>query len=133
MKSVLARLIVMTWLVMLVGCGGGGSTTSNDRLEQAFQQGRSGVWLSGHGTVVRELGGTGAEQRFQVRVSDELTIVLRRDTQTASRISVQPEDRLSFHGRYDFHGGGGTVSMTHPDSSQPGGGGWIEVNGVRQD
>jgi hypothetical protein len=132
MKSMVSRLLALGWIIMLFGCSGG-STPSNDRLEQAFAQGRSGVWISGHGTVVRELGGTSAEQRFQVRIGDELTIVLRRDIQAASRINVQPEDRLAFHGRYDFHGGGGTVSLTHPDPSQPGGGGWIEVNGVRQD
>lgn len=132
MKSIVTWLLAAALISLLVGCGGG-SDTSNDRLEQAFAEGRSGIWLSGHGTVVRELGATGGEQRFQVRINQDLSIVLRRDTQTASGISVQPGDRLAFHGRYEFHGGGGTVSRTHPDPSQPGGGGWVEVNGVRQD
>lgn len=132
MKSVLSKLLLAAIIAMVAGCGGG-TSASNERLEQAFVEGRSGVWLSGQGTVVRELGTTGTEQRFQVRISDELTIVLRRDIEAASRINVEPEDRLTFHGRYDFHGGGGTISLTHPDARQPGGGGWIEVNGVRQD
>lgn len=132
MKLIHTRLIPALLIALLVGCGGG-TDTSNERLEQAFAEGRSGIWLSGHGTVVRELGATGDEQRFQVRINEDLTIVLRRNTAASSVVSVQPDDRLAFHGRYEFHGGGGTVSRTHPDPSQPGGGGWIEVNGVRQD
>jgi hypothetical protein len=89
--------------------------------------------VDGYGTVVRELGSTGAEQRFQVRIDDSLTIVLLRDTDAASPMTVSEGDRIRFHGRYDFHGGGGTVSGVHPDPDQPGGGGWVEVNGVRQD
>lgn len=132
MKSIIARLLMAALVLVGVGCSGG-SGPSNERLEQAFADGRSGIWLSGHGILVRELGTTGSEQRFQVRISEDLSIVLKRDIEAASRISAQPEDRLSFHGRYEFHGGGGTVSRIHPDPSQPGGGGWIEVNGVRQD
>lgn len=132
MKSVFFWLLITAVVVAGVSCGGE-SETSNDRLERAFAEGRSGVWLSGHGIVVRELGTKGAEQRVQVRVSDDLSVVVLRDTGAASRISMAAGDRLDFHGLYDFHGGGGTVSRTHPDPAQSGGGGWIKVNGVRQD
>ncbi|MFP4208605.1 MAG: DUF3465 domain-containing protein [Wenzhouxiangella sp.] len=115
----------------LVGCGD--AAPSNERLEQAFAQARTGVWLSGHGIVVRELAATGGEQRIQVRINDALSIVLHRDTRAAARLDTAPGDRLVFHGRYDFHGGGGSVSMTHSDPDQPGGGGWVKINGVRQD
>ncbi len=117
--------------ICLTACGG--SESSNDGLESAFADGRSAVWVDGSGIVVRELGSTGAEQRFQVRISAELTVVLLRDTDAAPPVTAEQGDRIAFHGRYDFHGGGGTVSKTHPDPNQPGGGGWVEVNGVRQD
>jgi len=117
--------------ICLAACGG--SESSNEGLESAFAEGRSAVWVDGYGTVVRELVSTGSEQRFQVRINDGLTIVLLRDTDAASPITASQGDRISFHGRYDFHGGGGTVSRIHPDPTQPGGGGWVEVNGVRQD
>ena len=116
--------------IALSGCGGDAQT--NESLEAAFAEARSGVWIQASGEVVRQLGSTGPEQRFQVRISENLTIILLRDTRAASPVEAQSGDRVTFHGRYDFHGGGGSVSQTHADASQPGGGGWIEVNGVRQ-
>jgi hypothetical protein len=130
-KRIVYIALVAVVAIWLTACGG--SETSNDGLESAFAEGRSAVWVDGYGTIVRELGSTGAEQRFQVRINDELTIVLLRDTDAASPITASQGDRIGFHGRYDFHGGGGTVSRVHPDPSQPGGGGWVELNGVRQD
>ena len=116
--------------IALSACGS--NAPSNEALQTAFADARSGVWIQASGEVVRQLGSTGAEQRFQVRIDEELTIILLRDTQAAAPVQAESGDRISFQGRYDFHGGGGTVSQTHPDASQPSGGGWIEVNGVRQ-
>jgi hypothetical protein len=124
------KLAAVLLIIVLSACSG--DTPTNETLQTAFAEGRSGVWVQATGEVVRQLGSTGAEQRFQVRISDELTIILLRDTRTASPVQAESGDRVTFHGRYDFHGGGGSVSQTHSDPSQPGGGGWIEVNGVRE-
>ncbi|TVS12457.1 MAG: DUF3465 domain-containing protein [Wenzhouxiangella sp.] len=118
--------------VSLAACRGE-SLPDNESLETAFAQGRTGVWLSGHGTVVRELVGDATSQRFQVRVSPGLSIVLRHSVQDAGRVPAERGDTIAFHGLYEFHGGGGEISLTHADSDRPGGGGWILHRGIRYD
>lgn len=130
-KRLLQLTFVFSAVVLLAACGGREDLPSNDALEAAFAQGRTGVWLSGHGSVVRELGGDDAIQRFQLRISDDLSIILVHRVGSAGRIPAERNDTLAFHGRYDFHGAGGALAMTHADPAQPGGGGWVEHRGVR--
>ncbi|MBB6088309.1 hypothetical protein HNQ63_002790 [Wenzhouxiangella marina] len=117
----------------LVACGGEEPLPDNERLLAAFTEGQTGVWVSGHGTVVRPLGSDEANQRFLVRVNDALSLVVRHRVGNAGRVPADRDDVIAFQGRYEFHGGGGEVILTHADSGQPGGGGWIEFNGTRYD
>lgn len=123
-------LLLVLVAVYLAACGGE-SLPDNETLETAFAQGRTGVWLGGHGTVVRELVGDATSQRFQVRVSSGLSIVLRHNVQASGRVPAERGDTLAFHGLYEFHGGGGEISLTHADPNRPGGGGWIQHRGIR--
>ena len=124
-------ICAFTIVGLLAGCGGGKDFPSNEALETAFAQGRTGVWLSGHGSVVRELGGDDATQRFQLRIGETFNVVLVHRVGSAGRIAAERGDILFFQGRYEFHGAGGEVSLTHGDAAQPGGGGWVEHRGVR--
>ncbi len=114
----------------VAGCGGE-DLPDNSRLLDAFADGRTGIWVSGHGTVVRPLGSDATSQRFLVRVADELTVVLRHSIGSAGPVPAERGDLIQFQGRYEFHGGGGEILFTHADQAQPGGGGWIVHEGTR--
>jgi hypothetical protein len=103
----------------------------NERLLAAFANGQTGVWVSGHGTVVRPLGSALDNQRFLVRVNDQLSLVVRHQVGSLGPVPADSDDVISFQGRYEFHGGGGELILTHADANNPGGGGWIELNGTR--
>lgn len=127
LQLIIASLVLV---VLMTGCGRE-DLPGNEALEAAFAQGRTGVWLSGHGSVVRELGGDAETQRFQLRINADFNIVLVHRVGSAGRIPAERGDTLAFHGRYDFHGAGGELTLTHADQAQPGGGGWVEHRGVR--
>ncbi|MFU8831549.1 MAG: DUF3465 domain-containing protein [Wenzhouxiangella sp.] len=123
-------LIVLLVTAGVVGCGGQ-ELPDNTRLLDAFAEGRTGIWVSGHGTIVRPLGSDATSQRFQVRVADELSVVIRHTIGAAGAVPAERGDLIQFQGRYEFHGGGGEILFTHADPAQPGGGGWIIHEGTR--
>lgn len=123
-------LIALLLVLALAGCGQE-ELPDNSRLESAFAEGRTGIWVSGHGTVVRPLGSDAASQRFLITVGDELSIVLRHQFGDSGPVPAERGDILAFQGRYEFHGGGGEVILTHSDPAQPGGGGWVMHQGTR--
>ena len=125
-------LLIAMFAVVIGGCGGD-AMPSNDRLLSAFSEGRTGVWVSGHGVVVRGLSSDENSQRFLVRVDDELSLVVRHSTEASGVVPIERGDRIAFQGRYEFHGGGGEILFTHADPDQPGGGGWILHDGNRYD
>ena len=132
LKSRICALFGLLAVVLLAGCGGG-DLPGNEALESAFAQGRTGVWVSGHGTVVRELGGDAQVQRFQVRINSDFSLVVQHRVGRAGRVPAERGDILVFHGRYEFHGAGGELGLTHADPAQPGGGGWLRHRGVVYD
>jgi hypothetical protein len=129
LKHKFIALLGLATVLLLAACGGD-ALPDNDVLEAAFAQGRTGVWVSGHGTVVRELSGDAALQRFQVRLDSGLSLVIVHRIGSTGRVPVERGDTLAFHGRYEFHGAGGEVALTHADPAQPGGGGWLRHNRV---
>jgi len=131
MKKLEVALVLAFGLILTVGCSSGGGMPSNDRLLSAFADGTTGLWVSGYGTIVRPLGSSGENQRFLVRVNGELSVVVRHQIGDLGPVPADSDDIIAFQGRYEFHGGGGEVILTHADASNPGGGGWIEFNGVR--
>ncbi len=125
-------VVLMGLLVALaLAACGQDELPDNSRLEGAFAEGRTGIWVSGHGTVVRPLGSDAASQRFLLRISDDLSVVLRHQVGEAGPIPAERNDVIAFQGRYEFHGGGGEVILTHADPAQPGGGGWVVHQGQR--
>ena len=127
-------VVLFSLLVTLgvVGCGGN-ELPDNARLVAAFEDGRTGVWVSGHGTIAQVLAdesGIGfPRQRFNVRINDGLTVLVMHTMTESGRVPAQRDDVIAFQGRYDFSASGGTISVTHHDPAQPGGGGWIRHDG----
>lgn len=128
-------VVLISLLVTLGGLGcSGNELPDNERLLTAFEEGRTGVWVSGHGTIAQVLAdetGIGfPRQRFNVRINDGLTVVLTHAMTESGRVPAQRGDVIAFQGRYEFSASGGFISLTHRDSEQPGGGGWLRHDGV---
>ena len=125
--------VVFMGLLLALATAGCGQEElpDNSRLQDAFAEGRTGIWVSGHGTVIRPLGSDATSQRFLLRVGDDLSIVLRHQIGDSGPVPAERDDILAFQGRYEFHGGGGEIILTHADPAQPGGGGWVMHQGTR--
>ncbi len=130
-------LLIMALVIGVVGCGGGTALPDNERLLNAFERGRTGVWVSGHGTVAQLIGDETvsgeAHQRMVVNVENSLDLIVRHSVEQSERVPVAQGDVVSFQGRYQFNGRGGVVGFTHQDDEQPGGGGWIRHQGSLYD
>lgn len=137
MKQSLTAGLIMLLVIGLAGCGGAGNLPDNSRLMSAFEQGQTGIWLSGHGTVSQLIGDQTLSgelhQRMIVQVSDSLTVVVRHSIERSGRVPVDQGDTVTFQGRYEWNGRGGVLGQTHHDPEAPGGGGWIEHRGKRYD
>ncbi len=131
MKKTGVAVLALFVILSLAACGGEPALPDNERLLSAFADGRTGVWVSGHGTVVRPLGSPSETQRFLVRVNEDLSLVIRHQVGDSGIVPADRNDIIAFQGRYEFHGGGGEIILTHADPANPGGGGWIEFNGTR--
>ena len=118
---------------LLVACGGN-SLPDNERLVEVFNEGQTGVWISGHGTVTQlppDDATPSPAQRIVVRINDNFTVVLRHALDHSERVPAEKGDTVAFQGRYEWDARGGLVSFTYADEDQPGGGGWIELEGTR--
>ncbi|MFW5926435.1 MAG: DUF3465 domain-containing protein [Wenzhouxiangella sp.] len=108
----------------------------NERLVEAFENGRTGLWVSGHGTVSQVLSDEMLgfpRQRIMVQVTDSLRVMVQHSMLDSVRVPVERGDVIAFQGRYEFNGNGGNVTLTHSDPEQPGGGGWIRHAGITYD
>lgn len=136
MVKIAAPFIVIGMALVLgqvTGCGDD-SLPDNDRLERIFADGETGVWVSGHGTVSQvpsDETGASPSQRLVVRISDGLSVVVRHELEHSARVPAEKGDTVAFQGRYTWDGRGGLVAYTYAAEDQPGGGGWIELDGQR--
>lgn len=130
-------LMIMALVIGVTGCGGGDALPDNERLLSAFEQGRTGVWVSGHGIVAQLIGDDTvsgeAHQRMVVNVDNRLDLIVRHSVERSERVPVAQGDTVSFQGRYQFNGRGGELGFTHQDPEQPGDGGWIRHKGTLYD
>jgi len=126
-------LMIMVLAIGANGCGGAGALPDNQRLLNAFEQGRTGVWVSGHGTVAQLIGDETragqVQQRMIADVDGRLSLIIRHSVEASERVPAAPGDTVAFQGRYEWNGRGGVLGHTHHDPDQPGGGGWIRHEG----
>lgn len=130
-------LMIMALVIGVAGCGGGDALPDNQRLLEAFEQGRTGVWVSGHGTVAQLIGDETIageiHQRVVVNVADSLDLIVRHSVEKSERVPWSQGETVAFQGRYEWNGRGGVLGSTHEDPEQPGEGGWIRYNGTTYD
>ena len=108
---------------------------SADRtLAELFDQHRSGVQVTGAGTVTRILLDDDAgsrHQRFIVRLASGQTLLIAHNIDVAPRVEpLAVGDSVAFRGIYEWNSEGGLVHWTHhdPDGVHPPG--WIEHDGT---
>ncbi|QOC22685.1 DUF3465 domain-containing protein [Wenzhouxiangella sp. AB-CW3] len=128
-------VVLVGLLVALGGTGcGGEDLPDNARLVAAFDEGRTGIWVSGHGTVTQVLADESLaiglpRQRFNVQIADSLSVIVYHSSSEGRRVPAQRGDMVAFQGRYEWNARGGEVTRTHADHAQAGGGGWIRHEG----
>ena len=127
-------LMIMVLVIGVSGCGGQDALPDNERLLNAFEQGRTGVWVCGHGTVTQLIGDETIagerHQRMTVDVGNNLNLLVRHSLEDSDRVPVEQGDTVAFQGRYEWNGRGGVLGHTHHDPEQPGEGGWIRHEGT---
>ena len=108
---------------------------SADRaIAELFDQHRSGVQVTGAGTVTRILADDdegSRHQRFIVRLASGQTLLIAHNIDVAPRVEpLAVGDSVAFRGIYEWNSEGGLVHWTHhdPDGVHPPG--WIEHDGT---
>ncbi len=111
----------------------GASSGGDDAAAGAFEEHRSGIQLSGEGTVTRVLADDNdgsRHQRFILRLASGQTLLVAHNIDIASRVpSLRTGDLVAFSGVYEWNSEGGTVHWTHhdPDGQHPAG--WLKHDG----
>lgn len=133
----LCRAVFASLLLALTACGSDNSEVSNDRLAEAFKEGRTGFWITAEARVREVLGdetvGGKLHQKFSFQPAEGMTVQVRHSVDDADRIPVEPGDRVRVQGYYQWDAGGGIISRTFFDENQPGSGGWVQHKGTRYD
>lgn len=111
-------------------------STLNAALEAAAGAHESGVEIEAQGRVTRLLRDDtegSRHQRFLVRVTESLTILVAHNLDLAPRVPVQSGDSVGLRGEYTWNERGGMVHWTHHDPARRHEPGWIEHRGRRYD
>lgn len=135
----MARLVVPLLLVVLLlsGCGALAPATSETSSDQVFADAygerRSGLQVTGRGTVIRILSDDeegGRHQRFIVELESGQTLLIAHNIDVAPRVSALSEgDTVEFNGVYEWNDEGGVIHWTHHDPQGDHEAGWIRHDG----
>jgi hypothetical protein len=110
--------------------GGNGSAG----VEAAFEQQRSGVWVSVSGKVTRLLPDDNKgsrHQRFIVELESGHTLVIAHNIDLVARVPLVVGDTVQLRGQYEWNHKGGVVHWTHHDPAGKMEGGWIDHKSQR--
>ncbi|NNF15725.1 MAG: DUF3465 domain-containing protein [Gammaproteobacteria bacterium] len=95
---------------------------------RAFTEQRSDVWVQASGEVIRTLADDNEgsrHQRFLIRLSNGITILIAHNIDLAPRIPLGRGDEVEFRGEYEWNDKGGVIHWTHHDPRGRKQGGWI--------
>lgn len=110
------------------------SSAGDQVLASAFDSRRSGIEVTGGGTVTRILADDNEgdrHQRFIVRLASGQTILIAHNIDIAPRVGdLQVGDAVEFRGVYEWNEQGGTVHWTHHDPDGAHAPGWIKHKGA---
>ena len=109
------------------------SEKSNNEIQTAYENRRSSVQVKGNGTVIRILRDDNEgsrHQRFILRLSSGLTLLVAHNIDLAPRISsISNGDDVQFYGEYEWNNKGGVMHWTHHDPKGSHVGGWLKHKG----
>lgn len=107
--------------------------TASFQVEQAFTNHSNDIQVQGSCTVVKiladDLKGS-KHQKFIVKVTDNLTILISHNVDIAPRIdALSTGEHISFSGEYVWSKKGGLVHWTHHDPAKRHPDGWLKYQG----
>lgn len=106
---------------------------NNQKIINAYKNRQSDIQVNASGTVTKLLRDDtkgSKHQRFIVRVSPSLTILIAHNIDLAPKInSLKKGDIVEFYGEYEYNNKGGVVHWTHHDPRGNHIGGWLKHNG----
>ena len=112
---------------------GGSGPTAASRIEELFQEQRSGVVVEGRGVVERLLTDDNEgsrHQRFILRLGGGPTLLVSHNIDLAPRLDrLEVGDAVDFRGQYEWNSRGGVLHWTHHDPAGGRPGGWLRHDG----
>ncbi len=109
------------------------SRSSDDRLQQAFQNQAQRQQVEGNGVVSKILADDqeGARhQRFLLTLGSGQSLLIAHNIDLAPRIdSLKKGDTVSFYGQYEWNKKGGVIHWTHKDPQGKHVAGWLKHKG----
>ncbi len=142
--AVPALLLALVMAVALcAGCGQVGGTraapnaspsaSGDDAVASAFKAQRSGVQVTGEGTVTKVLSDDNdgsRHQRFILRLASGQTLLVAHNIDLAPRVvPLNPGDSVQFNGEYEWNSEGGVIHWTHRDPAGQHQAGWLKHDG----
>ncbi|HMU65696.1 MAG TPA: DUF3465 domain-containing protein [Cellvibrionaceae bacterium] len=111
------------------------TAAGNGAIDQAFEQGRSDLQVTGRGTVFKVLADDNdgsRHQKFLVRLPSGLTVLIAHNIDLAPRINnLKVSDSIEFYGEYEWNEKGGVVHWTHRDPKGRHPAGWLKHKGQK--
>lgn len=105
------------------------------KIKDAFLKGRSDLWVTSQGTVVKVLkddNDGSRHQRFLLQLSNGHTVLIAHNIDLAPRIpNLNNGDTVVFYGEYEWNIKGGVIHWTHRDPLGYKTGGWLVHKGKR--
>ncbi|MDQ6857622.1 MAG: DUF3465 domain-containing protein [Chloroflexota bacterium] len=106
-------------------------------MQRAFEHHSDGAELTASGTVDRVLsdqsGPSGPHERFIVRLSSGMTVLVEHNLSIAPRVPVAAGTPVTVHGEYVWNAEGGLLHFTHHDPVGSHQAGYILYGGRRYD
>ncbi len=103
-------------------------------LDKAYQEKQSDVQVQGLGKVIKVLSDDNKgsrHQRFIIKTSSNLTILVAHNIDLASRVeNIKEGDDIEFYGEYEWNNKGGVLHWTHHDPRKKHTDGWLKHKGV---
>lgn len=108
-------------------------SSSDSMVIDSFENRKSDVQVRGQGEVIKVLSDDNdgsRHQRFILRISPDITVLVAHNIDLAPRISGLVEgDKVEFYGEYEWNERGGVIHWTHHDPQGRHAGGWLKHRG----
>ena len=107
--------------------------TSDELIQQAYQNRQSDVQVKGKGTVIKTLSDDlkgSRHQRFILRLNNGQPLLVAHNIDLAPRLNgLSKNQTIEFYGEYEWNNKGGILHWTHRDPAGRHKHGWLKYNG----